>query len=102
MLSASYIDTLKTNILSVAKPLIDAKLISATKITSTVDVAMRAIFQEAYQGALKAADEKKPEIAREAKRAVTPLLVGTIAGSGIAAILGIVAIAQARKARKGG
>lgn len=102
MLSASYASTLKTNILSVAKPLIDMNLISAAKITNTVDLAMKAIYQEAYQGAIKAADEKKPEITREAKKAVAPLLIGTIAGSSIAAILGIVAIAQARKARKGG
>lgn len=93
MLSATPVDVLKTNVLDLLKPLINLKMVDQQKITNAIDVAMAAIYAEATKGAVAAAPKIKSTIA--------PLIVGSIAASGVAAIIGIIAIAQVRKMKKG-
>lgn len=72
-------------------------LIGKDKAASMFDAAMAKIRSEAEAGARKGVNAEIPKIESKVKTVVTPMIVGALAASGLAATLGVVAIAVARK-----
>jgi hypothetical protein len=80
------VEEMKVRTFDLLQPLIKSNLIDQQKVSTAIDAAAIMVFNKAKQGAIQK---------------LTPILIGVLAVSGIAAVLGGVAIAQARKARKG-
>ena len=76
----------QSDLLKMMDPLIRSGIVSRAKVESTYQSAMNTIKAEAGTGA---------------KAGVKPLIIASLAASGVAAIIGLIAIAQARKTRKG-
>jgi len=76
------VETLKIHALDLLQPLIKTKIISQEKVTTSIDAAASMVSQQAKAGARKEA---------------LTLFAISILSSGVAAILGIIAIAQLRK-----
>jgi hypothetical protein len=108
-LSATSAASFQTSLLNMMNPLIQTGIVSRSKVVSTYQAAMSAIKSEAEIGARRGVIAEIPSIEAKvrkeatasARASVKPLIIGALAVSGIAAILGVVAIAQARKTRKG-
>jgi hypothetical protein len=80
------VEEMKERTFDLLQPLIKSNLINQQKVSTAIDAAALMVFNKAKQGATQK---------------LTPILIGVLAVSGIAAVLSGVAIAQARKARKG-
>lgn len=107
MISSTYLGAadFQTQLLNAMNPLISAGFVSRQDVINAYQSAITTIQKEAEVGARRGVNTEIPRIEKrvrdEAEKTVKPMVYGGLAVSGLAAILGIIAIAQARKARKG-
>jgi hypothetical protein len=101
MLAIETLGDFQADVLNLAKPLIDLKLVTRAKVISTYQSAMREIRTQATKGVVEGLKQEEPEITakvrHEAETAVKPWVMGALAASGVAALLGVAAIVIAKR-----